>query len=337
MPAEFSPVYALHDQPEFRRLGAQPVTPDQQWVMQDEGYGLFWTPNLCDGRRLADNLSEIRYWYCEVDTGTKEEQLERIRNAPLLPSLVIESKRGYHVYWAALHATVANWKRIVRWGIVPALDADPKATDPVRILRLPGSYHLKDPNDPFLVSVVWDKPFRYTEAQMMRAFPDQSPQREDRPPGKKADGFWGRVAELDGRDAILALSGHALCNGERFELQELSNGNANIFRVEPDGSLYSTGCFVDAEGRLGSVQGGCSIAAWCRWYGAPWAEIAEGLRELYPELGDDRARQEQRAEPGEAPAPKQGTEPSVDRDAEAPGDVSEAARQSREAADAIGI
>lgn len=251
---------------------------------------------------MARNLERIRFWFCELDTGSKADQVARLRRAPLLPTVVVESARGYHAYWAAADATEGTWKRIVRWGIVPALGGDPKATDVLRLLRAPGFLHLKDPTQPFLVRTVWRLDTRYSEQQMLRLFPDTQPkaaaqERTALEPG--AGGFWTRVARLDGREALRRLSGHWLVKSERFRLVEQPSGNANVIREWPDGPV-DTGSFVDAAGRLGAVDGGSTIAAWCHWYGHSWGQVAEGLREVFPELGvrDDEIEE---AEAGEAP------------------------------------
>ena len=287
------PLFALHDSDSALReeQGSFPVSRPRAEELNRQGYGIFWTPNLYRGRRLVKNLEQIRFWFTELDTGTKKEQAERLRRAPLLPTAVVESARGYHAYWAARNASLSNWKRIVRWGIVPALGGDPKATDAVRILRCPGFNHVKDPARPFPITTVWKLGTTYTEAQMLRLFPDREPKKPDQEAKSLEPGtgsFWQRVAQLDGREAIRRLSGHWLCKGERFELEEQSNGHANIIRTHP--SRYSTGCFVDAGGRMGAVEGGSSPASWVKWYGHEWNRVAEGLREVFPELGerDDR-------------------------------------------------
>jgi hypothetical protein len=41
--------------------------------------------------RNRESIKAIQTWICDIDTGTKEEQLELIKNAPLKPSLVVES------------------------------------------------------------------------------------------------------------------------------------------------------------------------------------------------------------------------------------------------------
>lgn len=283
-------LYALHDSdPELLRRGSFPVTQDEARALNQEGYGIYWVPNPFEGRRLVANLRGIRWWFCEIDDGERNEQIARIKRAPLLPSAVVESRRGFHVYWEAIDGDLETWKRIVRWGVVPALRGDPKATDPLRLLRCPGYRHLKNPAQPFDVKVVWRLDAKYTKAQLLRSFPSREPERRTEPrelePGTGT--FWQRVAALDGREALLRLDGHWLQNGERFVLQEQANGNANVVRA--DG--HRTSVFVDRVGRMGNVDGGSSIAAWLKWYEHDWSVIARELRVMFPELtdGDEEA------------------------------------------------
>jgi hypothetical protein len=297
------PLFALHDSDvRLREQGSFPVSRPRAEELNAQGYGIFWVPNLYRGRRLIKNVEQIRYWFAELDTGTKQEQAEKLRRAPLLPTAVVESARGYHAYWAARGAGLANWKRIVRWGVVPALGADPKATDPLRILRCPGFNHVKDPAKPFPITTVWKLDTTYTEEQMLRLFPDREPKRPDQEAKSLEPGtgsFWQRVAQLDGREAIRRLNGHWSVKGERFELQEQSNGHANIWRTHPD--RLSVGCFVDATGGLGSVEGGSSVAAWIKWYGWSWGDVAKAIREVFPEVVPDEQGEARRISDGGVP------------------------------------
>lgn len=279
-----SPLFALHDSDETLRRthGAREVSQAEAERLNAEGYGVFWVPNRFEGRRVQANLKEIRYWFAEIDSGTKAEQLARLRKSPLIPSMVVESRRGYHAFWKVRgQASPEHWKRIER-GLVRVLKGDPKATDLLRLLRAPGFNHVKDPANPFLVQVVWTLDAAYSEEQMLRAFPSTQPAKPSSPSQVEGDGFWSKVANLDARDALVRLNGHWLMKGESFALEEQPNGNANV--VRSDG--VDTGCFVDRDGRMGNVASGSSVAAWLSWYGSDWATIAKGLKEVFTELGE---------------------------------------------------
>lgn len=251
-------------------------------IANEEGHGIFWVVNDFEGRRVVENLRRINYWYADLDSGTKAEQLERIATH-LKPSLVVETQKGHHVYYKATDATLGNWDRIVKRGIVPALMGDPRATDPLRLLRVPGFYHHK--GEPFLVRTIAQADVAYTEAQMMDAFPDRRVEvavdhaRRELGPAS----FWVQVSRLSAREVVQRLSGHPLCNGEELRLVETGGGKANIQVRTPGKTWRGTPCWVTAEDTLAGVQGGSSAAAYLKWYGHEWRVIAEALKELFPE------------------------------------------------------
>lgn len=285
-------VFALHDK--------EPGPPveidgdDTAKALNAKGWGIFWVPNEYEGARKRENCTAIRWWFCDIDDGTKEEQLERISCCPLKPSTIVETANGYHCYWGAKDATLTNWDRIVKRGIIPALEADPKASDPLRLLRLPDYYHNK--GEPFWVRKVWARTKLYTEAEMMAAFPEhgacsatgvsKAADRLSRELGPAT--FWVKVSQLSAREVVQRLSGHPLCNGEELRLIETGGGKANIQVRTPGKTWRGTPCWVTAEDTLAGVEGGSSAAAWLKWYGHCWKDIAEGLKQLFPEeLGND--------------------------------------------------
>lgn len=221
------------------------------------GMGIFHTVNHYKGKRRVCNVTKIRYWFIDMDEGTKQEQLSLVTSAPLVPSILVESANGYHCYWKALNGTLENF-HIIERGLVEWFGADPKATDPLRLLRAPGYYHHK--GEPFLVRERWRRDWAaYTEEQMMEAFPRKEPQRK--PQSTSAhDSDW----HVDARVGLEALNGTKWVNGERFRLEPTTRGRHNIIRLPDE---YSTGCFVDEDGLIGGNRMGNTLASWVRWYG----------------------------------------------------------------------
>lgn len=163
-------LYALHDSnPELKKKGAFPIMMSEAKKYNEEGWGIFWTPNVFNGARKANNLLKIRFWIADIDEGTKEEQLERIKKLPILPNNIVETKKGYHCYWTAQDATIENY-RDIECGLIQRLKADPACKDVCRLLRYPNYYHCKDPNNKFLVKVVDKHDYVATEKQMLCAY-----------------------------------------------------------------------------------------------------------------------------------------------------------------------
>lgn len=162
--------YALHDY-DKSKPGMFLIKPEEAQKWNRQGYGIHWCPQVFkDDIRKTENLEKIQYWLADIDNGDKETMLRRIASLPVEPTHVVETKRGYHVYWRAKDATIENYSKIEK-GIAEALCADGSLITPTHTLRFPGFYHMKNPKDPFFVRWVWQKPQNeYSEAIMLRVF-----------------------------------------------------------------------------------------------------------------------------------------------------------------------
>lgn len=259
------------------------------------GYGVYWAVNEFSGvsreRRIA-NLGSILSWAVELDKGEKWHQLGLIESSPIWPSLIVESKRGFQIYFDALSPTVNNFGEILD-RLVYFFDADSKAKDLTRLLRAPGYFHMKDPNDPFLVRKIWERDAQYTEAIMLYAFPPMPEQKiepvvEYKPSTTKylqrenptADSFWERLYNLNCEEGLMRLSGKPCVNSEVYTFRPVSNGNLNILA-----NGKATSCFIDKHKRIGSLdKGGPTLWQWLKWFGHPSSYIFETLRKEFPEL-----------------------------------------------------
>lgn len=163
-------LYALHDY-DKSKPGMFLIDPKDASVWNKKGYGIHWMPQVFkDDVRRMENLQKIRYWIADIDNGTKEQMMRRVVALPIQPTFIVETKRGFHVYWRAKDATAENYSLIER-GISEFLCADGSLITPTHTLRFPGYYHMKDPRDPFLVKIVWQKPTNeYHESLMLRVF-----------------------------------------------------------------------------------------------------------------------------------------------------------------------
>jgi hypothetical protein len=289
--------YRMHD---AAPNGVFPIARSEAATWNAQGNGVFATINEFDGARRIENLRRICTWAVDLDEGDKEQQLRRIESTPLIPSRIVETKNGYHVHWHAEDGTAKRWNEIVLDRLVPWFGADKNARDIARILRVPGYWHLKDPEAPFMVRLVMRADVTYTERMMLESFPDvggdarrgeeaeKDRERARRMAGAEArrnsrgESFWEAAIALDCGDALERLSGSWLIGGEQITFRKCRNGNRNIVC---DGK--QTSCFVDSQGRIGSSDnGGPSIVRWARWFGHSYADIARGLKEYFPHLAE---------------------------------------------------
>jgi len=160
-------LYALHDYDEnLKRQGAFEIRLEDVQRLNKLGYGIHHLVNNFKGERKATNCIKINYWIADIDDGTKEKMLENINCLPLKPTIVVETKKGFHCYWRAIDATAENYKEIEK-GLIKRLNADVHCTDVCRLLRFPTTFHMKDPSTPFKVKVIQFNKQAFYEKEML--------------------------------------------------------------------------------------------------------------------------------------------------------------------------
>lgn len=277
-------LYRMHD---VKQDGVVPLSSTSEatkWNKQ--GFGIFWTVNEFYGtERRITNLKKIRGWAVDIDAGTKESMIYKL-NRGLVPSLIVETKRGYQAYWKAKDAQKENWNAILLNRLVPFYGSDTNARDIARILRTPGFFHMKDPNDPFLVRIVFEHRVSYSEKQMRSFYEEKIERKEQKQEFLKSkkyfasDDLFENIWHLDCEYALSQISGHEFVKGETFTFRRVSSGNKNI---SVNGK--QTSCWIDKEGRIGSLdKGGPTLFNWLCWYGHTGKAAVEFIKLNFPEV-----------------------------------------------------
>lgn len=254
--------YAMKDSKEENQTPLL-IHKDEARDYNNRLYGIFQEVNSFNGPRSNDNILYINYWYAEMDGGDKADQLNRIRQLQIYPSMVIESKNGYHIYFKAQDATKENYKTI-QDGIGKQIGGDPQVRDLARILRSPGFYHWKDKNDPFYVKEIMRFDVSYREKEMLYFFPlKQEPVSVDNPKDivYTQDDLTEFLNALDHEYALTKLSGTSYVNYETYTFKPVSGGHLNIIV-----NGKSTNCFIDTDKKIGAIPGGPTLFQWLRYY-----------------------------------------------------------------------
>lgn len=257
-------------------------------------WGIFWSINLFNGKRSNANLKEFLAWAIDLDDDDKKTQSERIKNF-LEPSMVVESKNGFHVYYFAEKDTeTKNFKEIMINHLIPNLNADKGVNDLARVLRVPNFLHWKDTSDPFMVKIVHYSGKKYSEKQIISGFPPKTDLAKktiaDTSSLRKTlksfghEKIWDRVYNFDCEYALSKLSGTSAVNGETFSFQRVSRGHMNIW---VDDKI--TASFIDKDKRIGSRnRGGPTIWQWVNWYHNDHKKTYKLLKQYLPELFEDQ-------------------------------------------------
>ena len=267
-------------------------------VLQEKlPYWIFFSVNpMQKWKRNIESVKSIQVWICDIDDWDKEKQLELIKNAPLKPSLVVESNHWFHLYYLAdknlTKEEFENWN----WWLKNYYNGDSKVCkDTARVLRIPWFYHMK--GDKYLVRYRKDLGTNktYSFEEITKAFPNQletTPWRiKERDSYNKQlnekDNFWSKASELNSRQMLEELSWTGWLRWDTITFKRNSNGTEQIYC-----NGKSTGCWIDDKDMIGSADKWWPTwIQWLKWYWPiDWKELAKELKRKYPQLEEKKEK-----------------------------------------------
>jgi hypothetical protein len=253
-------------------------TGNQLITLNLNGAGIYFTPNRFTKKRKKNLCEGVNAWFMEIDDIPKEEQWKKIKQSPLIPSAVVETRNSLHCYWFSRDGKIENFDQIIR-GLIQFFNSDGSCKDIGRVLRIPGFYHNKEA--PYQVTIKSENYQRsYKEVQMMRAFPYQEVKKEAKIKSKGANDFWKAVSQLDNRTVLERLSGTHMVNGEIFSFRKRSTGT---YYIDVNGKPANA--WLDEEGKIGSgKKGGPTCIQWLEYYGHTKGAIAKWIKENCKDL-----------------------------------------------------
>jgi hypothetical protein len=120
--------------------------------------------------KSADCIAGAAVW-ADVDFkdfGDGEEEVRKRLDAfPIRPSVVVRSGRGFHAYWTLREPAEPSELSALSKAVARDVGGD-HTHDAARILRLPGSYHRKNPATPILVEFEVFEPERQFNVSELR-------------------------------------------------------------------------------------------------------------------------------------------------------------------------
>lgn len=291
------------DKNERRQSGILPMTNENlekcvnlQSVMP---YGIYFSVNpMKTGKRNAESVEFIQTWICDIDSGSKAEQLKLIENAPLKPTFVVESVHGFHLYYfAENHLTKEQFEEGNLW-LMEYYHWDIKVCkDIARVLRIPWFYHMKW--EPVMVEFRKDlSGFSfYSVEEMTKAFPkkeEEIKKPEIKPIPKNtyncSDSYWEKVNRLDNRQMLRELSGTRWVDWEIIDFKRNWDWTEQITI-----NWTPRSCWIDECWMIGSYDNGWpSYIQWLQYYKkrkfttSEWHEFSNRLNANHPELEEKK-------------------------------------------------
>ena len=131
--------------------------------LNDQGAGIFVTINQTDLKgRKAENIVALRAAFVDSDCGDIDTPGA---------SMIIQSSRGIHAYWLLENYDDLELFSRLQKTLAHHLGTDPSVSDLSRVMRLPGFYHRKDPENPFLVFLKTVDNVRYSIHDLYESYP----------------------------------------------------------------------------------------------------------------------------------------------------------------------
>lgn len=246
----------------------------------NRGWGVYWSVNLKDDgvfggktERKSDLVvdADIRSWFVDIDNSNKEQVLGFVlKNSPVLPSTIVESRGGYHIYFKSSSASVDNFREI-QTRLIEFYNGDVKCKDIVRLLRVPNFYNYKDGLDKgFKVSVIWKCDEKYSDEDMLNYFRGKEVKKEE----VKKNPVWNDnksnfnidvfqlLKEHDTVSLLEQISGCSFVGGSKFSFKDNRNGKYNFYINDKD-----HGFFINESGDIITQKGfSGSLYNFLKWY-----------------------------------------------------------------------
>lgn len=144
--------------------------------------GIFFVVNY--GGHEDKDITRITAQFVESDTLPVDEQMKRVMEFPLEPSIIVRTRKSLHVYYLVENGKVEDFRRI-QTKLAQQFDGDKTCVNESRVLRVPGFYHCKQ--DPVLVECVKFNPeIKYTQEELEKHLPGLPETAAKKQPGGEA-------------------------------------------------------------------------------------------------------------------------------------------------------
>lgn len=115
--------------------------------------------------------SNGRYLLLADRTNARVEELKKAylsrHQKSIKDAMIVETKNGFHMYWPVQGGSIDKFVPIQK-ALVQKFNSDPMITNVARAMRVPGFYHMKNPDDPFMVKVKqWGRSEAYSQDELV--------------------------------------------------------------------------------------------------------------------------------------------------------------------------
>ncbi|WP_404427042.1 hypothetical protein LG296_13015 [Ureibacillus chungkukjangi] len=114
-------------------------------------------------KEVRKNELELKRW--------KKGVKEKILNFAHRPSIVVDTKNGYHVYWL-LNEGKHSLFRQIQLQLIQYFNGDENCINESRVMRMPFFMHMKNPKKPYPVTTkIFQPQYKYSQEELMNVLP----------------------------------------------------------------------------------------------------------------------------------------------------------------------
>ncbi|MFN3453468.1 MAG: hypothetical protein ACK41T_00810 [Pseudobdellovibrio sp.] len=235
-----------------------------------KGYGVFALANEGNGFKDVD-IHKVNSWFVDIDFKISPKlNIEIVFDSlPLIPSCIIDTKNGFHIYFMAKDGNLSNFKIIQRNLVKLIHGSDPQVINLSRIMRVPDFCHMKNANEPYLVSKIFESDVSYYEKQLLDLIDFEDDEEElisektktliSSKPNK--ENIFDFIRHYDSKIILERLSGTSAVGYKNYKF--LKRGMH--YNIIVDGK--DSGCFINHNGNVignDGYRGGA--VEWLTWY-----------------------------------------------------------------------
>ena len=160
---------------------------DKLKQLNEQGYNIYFVVN--SGGTKKEAINKINAFFIDFDCGKddkgnyfdldivkqyKQRVLQRVQEFELVPSIVIDSRNGYHVYWLVNNAKVEQFEEVQK-KLIHYFNSDERVYTPERIMRVPNFYWTKDIQNKYICTIYQYNDVRYNADEFIKHLNNKVP------------------------------------------------------------------------------------------------------------------------------------------------------------------
>ena len=166
-----APDWLIQTQPQLKKVQEGIFTDLEIQEYNTQGYNIYYLPNYpseyAKGVTVEGSMIEtFNYVFVDCDLkdkvyADKEQFLEKVGDIGIMPTKVVDSGNGIHVYWAVSDLDAMSYLRFQR-RLLRLFNTDESVATLYQLMRVENTLNTKNPNNLIPCEVIFETNEKYT-------------------------------------------------------------------------------------------------------------------------------------------------------------------------------